>query len=147
MEAPGDSGWRDARQWARVLKGFERIVILVMMGLLMVVVAVSTGELGWLILRDLSTFRGMVLDTEEMFGVFGFFLLVLIGVELLATLKVYIREGAVHMEVVLEVALIAVAQKIIVLDTGRSSGLLLLGLAALVLALAAAYRWVRGART
>jgi uncharacterized membrane protein (DUF373 family) len=147
MEAPDDGRARGDRRWTRVLKGFERIIILVMTGLLMIVITISTVELGWLLLRDLASFRGLLIDVAEMFELFGFFLIILIGVELLSTLKVYVREGAVHMEVVLEVALIAIAQKVIVLDTTRAGPLSLLGLAALVLALAAAYWWVRSART
>jgi uncharacterized membrane protein (DUF373 family) len=82
-----------------------------------------------------------------MLELFGFFLLVLIGVELLTTLKVHVTDGVVHVEVVLEVALIAVAQKVIVLDATRVDALSLLALAALVLTLAAAFWWVRIARS
>ena len=84
---------------------------------------------------------------EEMFELFGFFLLVLIGMELLTTLRAYVYERVIHAEVVLEVALIAIAQKVIVLDTSRASWATLLGLAALVLALAAAIWAVRFVRS
>ena len=146
METTGGAKSRGEIRWARLIRDFERIVILGLTGLLMIVITVTTVELGWLLIRDLSSTGVLLLDVEELFELFGFFLLVLIGVELLTTLKAYIREGAIHMEVVLEVALIAVAQKIIVLDTSRAGGLSLLGLAAMVLALAAAFWWVRIAR-
>ena len=81
-----------------------------------------------------------------MFELFGFFLLVLIGMELLATLRSYIYERVVHVEVVLEVAVIAVAQRVNILNTTRASGPTLLGLAGLLLALAAAIWAVRTAR-
>ena len=147
METTGGAKSRGEIRWARLIRDFERIVILGLTGLLMIVITVTTVELGWLLIRDLSSTGVLLLDVEELFELFGFFLLVLIGVELLTTLKAYIREGAIHMEVVLEVALIAVAQKIIVLDTSRADGLSLLGLAAMVLALAAAFWWVRAARS
>src|SRR4051794_8538991 len=108
------------QRWARIIRGYERIIIFILMGLLMVVIGVVTLELGWMLIEDLSPARRLLLDVEEMFELFGFFLLVLIGVELLSTLKSYISEGVVHVEVVLEVALIAVAQKIIILDASRS---------------------------
>jgi uncharacterized membrane protein (DUF373 family) len=88
----------------------------------------------------------MLFDVEEMFEVFGLFLLVLIGVELLLSLKTYVSAGIVHVEVVLEVALIAVAQKIIVLDVHRAEALSLISLAAMVVALAIAYWLMRAAR-
>jgi len=116
-----------------------------LMGLLMIVVSIATLELGWMLLRDLRSTRVLLLDVEEIFELFGLFLLVLIGVELLTTLKVYLRRGAIHGEVVLEVALIAVAQKVIVLDTSRTNAMSVFGTAALILSLAAAFWWVRSA--
>ena len=131
--------------WSRVIKRFEHIVVLVLIGLLMVVVTVSTIELGWLLFEDLRSTRELLLDVEEMFDLFGFFLLVLIGLELVTSLKSYIRDGVVHVEVVLEVALIAIAQKIIIIDASRAGGLTLFGQAALIIALAIAFRLVRTA--
>jgi uncharacterized membrane protein (DUF373 family) len=133
-------------KWTRLINRYERIVIYILLALLMVVIAVSVAELAWLLLKDLSWAGGLLLDTDEMFNLFGFFLLVLIGVELLTTLKTYISESVVHVEVVLEVALIAIAQKIIILDASKVGPLYLFGLAGLVLTLAAAFWWVRVAR-
>jgi uncharacterized membrane protein (DUF373 family) len=141
MAGPDDSAGETGL--TRIIKGFERVIIVVLIGLLMIVVSIATVELGWMLLKDLSSTRVMVLDVDEIFELFGLFLLVLIGVELLTTLKVYLRRGAVHGEVVLEVALIAVAQKVIVLDTSRTSAMSVFGTAALILALAAAFWWVR----
>lgn len=132
--------------WARALKKFERGIVFTMTALLMMVVTIGTAELVWLLIKDLSSIRGLLLDADEMFELFGLFLLILIGVELLSTLKIYTQEGAIHMEVVLEVALIALAQKVIVLNTARVDALYLFGLAALILALAAAWWWARVAR-
>ncbi len=140
-------GERDPEQqedtWIRVIKRFERVVVLILIGLLMVVVTISTFELGWLLLRDLRSTRELLLDVEEIFDLFGFFLLVLIGLELLTSLKSHLRHGVVQVEVVLEVALIAIAQKIIIVDATRAGGLTLFGQAALILTLALAFRLVR----
>jgi uncharacterized membrane protein (DUF373 family) len=132
--------------WERALGRFERVIIFTLMALLMVIVAISTVELAWVLVRDLSSVGQMLFDVEEMFEVFGLFLLVLIGVELLLSLKTYVSAGIVHVEVVLEVALIAVAQKIIVLDVHRAEALSLISLAAMVVALAIAYWLMRAAR-
>ena len=132
----------DDNRWAKVIKRFEYVIVIALMILLMFIVVITTLEFGWMLWKDVTSPGAMLLDTEETFELFGFFLIILIGVELLTTLKGYVRHGAVHVEVVLEVALIAMAQKLIVLDTKRATGLTLLGLAALVIALAAAFRWV-----
>ena len=70
-----------------VVGRFEDIAVLLLMGLLMVVVAISTVELGWLLFKDLTTPGTLLVDVEEMLELFGFFLLVLVGLELLTTLK------------------------------------------------------------
>jgi uncharacterized membrane protein (DUF373 family) len=130
---------------AHIVRRFEDVAVLVLMTLLMVVVAISIVELGWLLLSDLTSIGTMLLDVEEMLGLFGFFLLVLVGLELLTTMKSYLADRVIHVEVVLEVSLIAVAQKIIILDT-KTEGTNLLGLAGLVMALALAFWIVRVAR-
>lgn len=132
---------------ASVIRKFEHVVVLILMGLLMVVTTVCTLELGWLLLLDLGTGALLPLDVEETFEIFGFFLLVLIGMELLSTLKSYLLERVIHVEIVLEVALIAVAQKVIILDMAKVDGLSLVGLAGLVGALSAAFWGVRKARS
>ncbi len=130
----------------QIVKDFEHVVVLVLMCFLMLIVAITTLELGWLLVRDLTSLQTLLLDVEEMFELFGFFLLVLIGMELIVTLKAFLYERVIHVEVVLEVSLIAIAQKIIVLNTSSSGATSLLSLAALVLALAVAFWVVRAAR-
>ena len=131
---------------ARVVVRYEELVIIVLMSFLMVVVAISTLELGWLLLKDAFTMGArLLIDVEEMLELFGFFLLVLVGIELLTTLKSYLFDRVIHVEVVLEVSLIAVAQKVIITDT-RAGAATLLGLAGLVISLALAFWVVKIAR-
>jgi len=131
---------------ARVVVRYEEIIVIVLMTFLMAVVAISTLELGWLLLQDTFTMgKRLIIDVEEMLELFGFFLLVLVGIELLVTLKTYLFDRVIHVEVVLEVSLIAVAQKVIITDT-RAGAPTLLGLACLVVALAVAFWVVKIAR-
>jgi uncharacterized membrane protein (DUF373 family) len=136
----------EENRWTRVIRVFERVIVVFLMVLLMIVTALATLELGWLLIKDLSTTRETLLDNEEMLQLFGAFLLVLIGVEMLTALKAYVRAGTIHVEVVLEVALTAIAQKLIVLDSSRVGGPFMVGLASVIFALAAAYWAVRSAR-
>jgi uncharacterized membrane protein (DUF373 family) len=136
----------DVGRWMRVFKRFELVVVMFLMALLMVVVALSALELGWILVKDLSSVRGLLLDTDELFELFGFFLLVVIGLELFASLKSHVVEGVIQVEIVLEVALIAIAQKLIILDTSRATAQSLIAQAGLVLALAAGFWLVRIAR-
>ena len=56
------------------------------------------------------------------------FLLVLIGVELLETVKMYLAKKTVHVEVVFTVAMIAIARKVIILDVKELFSLTLIGI-------------------
>lgn len=123
----------------RFTRFVEHVVVYALIGLMSLVIVVATGELGWLIYRDLSTPPILTLEIEQLLDLFGFFLLILIGVELLETIKAYLVEHVVHVEIVIEVALIAIARKVIVLDLSKHSGVTVLAIAALVLALACAY--------
>jgi len=122
-----------------ILKRFERLIIgalIVMMG---VVVLLSTVELGWLIIKDILTPPVVLLEIDELLDLFGFFLLVLIGLELLETIRSYLVEHVVHAEVVVEVTLIAIARKVIILDVKELPSLTLVGIAAIIATLAGAY--------
>lgn len=121
-----------------IMKKFERFVVLTLIAMMMVVVALATVELGWIIIKDIISPPIFFMEIEELLEIFGFFMLVLIGVELLETIKAYLVEGVIHVEIVLEVALIAVARKVIILDLEKYGSLTLVGIAALVLALAVA---------
>jgi uncharacterized membrane protein (DUF373 family) len=135
---PTTSYGANAAALNRVVHGFERGIVIGLLSMMMLVVALSTLELGWLILVDVSTPPIVLLEIEELLEIFGFFLLVLIGVELLETIKAYLRDNVIHVEIVAEVALIALARKVIVLDFASYDGVTVLAMAALIIALAAA---------
>jgi len=122
-----------------LLKKFAEKPIAISLAVMMVLVVVlATLELGWIILKDIITPPVFILEIEELLDIFGLFLLVLIGVELLETIKAYIKDNVVHYEVVMTVAMIAIARKVIILDVKELQGLTLVGIAAIIVALAAA---------
>jgi uncharacterized membrane protein (DUF373 family) len=103
------------------------------------VVLLATFELGWLIVKDALTPPLFLLEIDELLELFGQFLLVLIGLELIHSVKIYIEQREYHLEAVLAVALIAVARKIITLDAKALPEGTLLGIAAVVVALVLGY--------
>lgn len=67
-------------------------------------------------------------------------MLVIIGIELFESIiKTYLKEGVDHVKVVLAVAMIAIARKVIILDVKEISSLTMLGIAAIILALSIGY--------
>jgi uncharacterized membrane protein (DUF373 family) len=129
-----------------LLRRVERLVVVALIAMMVVVVLVSTVELGILIARDLATPPFAMLEVDELLDIFGFFLLILIGVELLGTLSAYLSDRVVHVEIVLEVALIAIARKVIILDVKDYPSVTLLAIAAIIVALAIAYFLQKGVR-
>jgi len=104
-----------------------------------IVLSLSLLELGWLILKDIFSPPLFLLDISELLDLFGVFLLVVIAIELLETLKTYLAEKTLHVEVVVEVALIAIARKLIVLDLKDYEPLQSVGIALIIAGLALAY--------
>ena len=121
-----------------LLKKFERVIVSALIVMMMLVVLVATAELGWIIIKDLMRPPMFLLEIRDLLEIFGFFMLVLIGIDLLETIKAYLVENVVHVEIVLEVALIAIARKVIILDIEKYDGLTIVGTAGLILAVAAA---------
>jgi uncharacterized membrane protein (DUF373 family) len=76
---------------------------------------------------------------DNLMDLFGVFLLVLIGIELLDTIKVYLRENVVHVEVVVLVAIIALARKVVILKIEELSGEVIIGIGVLITTLAVTY--------
>ena len=130
----------------RYLKWFERTVVFALIVMMSLVILLSTVELGWIIILDMITPPIILPQISELLEIFGFFLLILIGIELLETLRAYLVEQVVHVEVVLEVALIAIARKVIILEPKEMPGLTVLAIAALILALATGFLLVRRSR-
>jgi uncharacterized membrane protein (DUF373 family) len=121
------------------LKKFEHAVVISLIAMMILVVLISTIELAYIIVKDIISPPMFLLEIDELLDIFGFFLLILIGVELLETIKAYLVEKVVHSEVVLEVALIAITRKVIILDVKDYSGLSIIGIAALIVAISVAY--------
>ena len=121
------------------LKKFEQVIVIALIAMMAIVVLFATIELAWIIYKDLSVEPYFMIEIDSLLKIFGFFLLILIGVELLETIKAYLAEHVVHVEIVLEVALIAIAREVIILDLKDYSGVTVLAMAALIISLALAY--------
>jgi uncharacterized membrane protein (DUF373 family) len=114
--------------------------------MLLLVVVLSTAYLGRLIAEEVWKPPRFFIPVDGLLEIFGYFLLVLIGVELLETLRAYIKKDVIHVRVVLEVALIAVARKAIIEEPNATPALTLFGVAALILALGVAFYFERQAQ-
>ncbi len=126
---------------------FEQIIIAVLIFMMALVVLLATIDLGWTIIKDLATPPVVMLDLNQILDIFGLFLLVLIGIELVETIKVFFTERAIRVEVVLMVGIIAIARKVIVLDVKEIPSLTLIGIGFVVIALTAGYYLIKRSHT
>ena len=126
-----------------LLTKIQKYVVMALAGMLAIVVVLSTLHLGVLIAQEIWKPPRFLIPVQGLLEIFGYFLLVLIGVELLETLKAYLKKDVIHVRVVLEVALIAIARKVITEEPKTESSLTVFGIAALILALGVAYYFER----
>ncbi len=123
----------------------EKGIIYTLIGMMAIILVLATVELGYYLFRNIFSSEYLLIDLDDLLDLFGVFLLVLIGIELLDTIKVYLRSNVVHVEVVVLVAIIALARKVVVLEIEEMNPMDLLGTAALILALAVAYYLIKRA--
>ena len=122
-----------------VEKGIIYTLIVMMAGILVL----ATIELGYYLINSILHSEFLLIDLDALMDLFGVFLLVLIGIELLDTIKVYLQSHVVHVEVVVLVAIIALARKVVIIKLETLTGEMILGIASLILALSVAYYLIK----
>jgi uncharacterized membrane protein (DUF373 family) len=138
---------------------FETVIIVTMQLVLMLMIAIAVFELLKLIYLGVrSGIFGFgrptipevitVADLQRILQrAFGGVLLVLLGLELLDTLRSYFNEHRIRLEIILVVAVIAVGRHIILLDFEHLDGRTLAGIGVLVIALTGGYYLVKRTST
>ena len=132
---------------------FERGVAIALVTTLMVVLTWACFHFIRAILSEMwsvSTGAAPHVDLHALFSrmdllreVFGGFLLLLIGLELMKTVVMYLDEQVLHWDVVIPVALIAVARHTLEIDLTDTTPGAMLGTGAVIVALAVAYFLLR----
>ena len=122
------------------LNKYEKVMIQALMVMMAIVLGLATVDLAWLIIKDILQPPFLLLSVDQLLEIFGLFMLVVIGIELLETImKTYLSQGQTHYEVVLSVAIIAIARKVIILDLKEVDSLTLIGIASIIIALTVGY--------
>jgi uncharacterized membrane protein (DUF373 family) len=125
----------------------ERIVVGALIALVMATILFGTVVVAWSLAEDVLQTRELVAEPRVLFDVFGLIVAVLVGVELLKILRHLLLSHEVNTLLVAQTALIALCNKVITLNLSEASWSTLLGVAGLILALAAALYALRGQRS
>ncbi|MGD9778997.1 phosphate-starvation-inducible PsiE family protein [Methanomethylovorans sp.] len=123
----------------KYVSGFQKLIIKAIILMMIVVILSSTLEIGWIILSDLIEPPVLFLNVEKVLDIFGLFFLVLIGIELLETIKMIINESTLNVDVIILVGITAIVRKVMIIDLKTTPPLFLVGMGVLVIALAGAY--------
>ncbi|HSD95238.1 MAG TPA: phosphate-starvation-inducible PsiE family protein [Syntrophales bacterium] len=127
----------------KYLSKLEFVVIRALVVMMALVVLFASLDLAWIIIQDLIVPPYLLFDVSRLLEIFGMFLLVLIGIELLESIRAYLDHRVIHVEVVMTVALIAIARKVIILDVKDLDGLKLIGIGVIIVALAVGYVYIK----
>ena len=121
---------------------FERAIVLTLLSLLMVVVIFAT--IGFLItigytMIERAQSTEVHLTMPILHAVFAGFLMILIGLELMKTIVMYLDEHVIHVEVVMSVAMIAIARHAIDVDYKTAPPMAMVGIGIVIISLAVGY--------
>lgn len=117
---------------------FERLTVGALILLLMATIFFGTLLTAWSLVEDLRGIHELVAEPKALFDVFGLFVAVLVGVELLKILRHLLQVHEVDTTLVVQTALIALCNKVITANLAELDWTKLLGVAALIAALATA---------
>jgi len=126
---------------------FDLWILRILRGIMGLGVSVAVAILVLLVLRELGRSWSQI-DTiaelqEAVQALFAGVLLVVLGLELMDTLRNYFIEHRLRVEFLISVALIAVARHVIQLDYEHASPWLVIAIAVLIFSLAASYVGIR----
>jgi len=138
-------------RWHKPLEKFEAMVVAALSLLMVVLVAVMLAVVAYIFLTRVGRITTSVGDFGDLqkasLHSFAGILLVLLGLELLETVKIYFRDHSVRVEVILLLGLIAMGRHVLEMDLYTINPLTLFGFSSLVLALAISYFFVKRAQT
>lgn len=127
----------------RIFYRVEKYASIALMGLMTVVIFSAVLELAYVIATDFLQAPGMFLGVEDLFDIFGLFLMVLIGLELMTSMRMYLENHTIHAELMLLIAITAITRKVVILDAKAIDPMILFGLGFVILALTAGFFMMR----
>jgi uncharacterized membrane protein (DUF373 family) len=126
-----------------IVEQIEKLIIRALI-ILLLALLLGTLELGRIMIVEIIEPPFLKLEISKLFENFSLALIILIGLELIKVLKMFLVEEKVKPGSVIGIAVIAVCNKIITLDTKHTSGDIMLGIAAILVGLSVGYfvfRW------
>jgi uncharacterized membrane protein (DUF373 family) len=119
--------------------GSIRYAIRVLALLMVLVIWWGVADVVYVLYSRISVHPYFLLEISDILATFGAFMAVLIAIEVFVNIVSYLSENAIHIDIVLATAYMAVLRKIIILDYKEVSPDYVYATAALAVALAIGY--------
>jgi uncharacterized membrane protein (DUF373 family) len=137
----------DLSTQGRIIRKIEIATVRALQLLVVMLVVLATAILFYMFFKGVPTQTQRINSVDDLLATmqesFAGILTVVLGLELLETLKAYFAERRLRLEVILIVAIIAVGRHVLEIDFAHTAGLDLLGLSALIASLTLGYFLVR----
>lgn len=126
-----------------VIKTIEKVIIATLVIILAIILLLSTADVVFSIGNEVVKSPSFLIEADNLMSIFSSILIVIIGLELLETIKAYLKEDVVHVELVVLVAIIALGRKVIIWDFNKYSINEMIALSLMLVSLAAVYFMIR----
>jgi uncharacterized membrane protein (DUF373 family) len=130
-----------------LVKYIERFLIWGILLVMSILLILAFVDVAWEIKQKIIASPMFIIDASGLMDLFSLFLVLLIGLELLETVKAYLKDDIVHVEFIILVAIIAIARKVIVWDFSKYETQELISLAIMISALGVTYFLIKRANT
>lgn len=129
----------------KFIKSTEKLLIWGILIVMLSIILLAFIDIIYEIIQEIIKKPMFIIDANGLMNLFSLFLVLLIGLELLETIKAYLKDDIVHVEFIILVAIIAIARKAIVWDFKKYSTEELIGLALMIVALGITYFLIKKA--
>ncbi|MBN1493236.1 MAG: phosphate-starvation-inducible PsiE family protein [Candidatus Omnitrophica bacterium] len=118
---------------------FKYAIVAIVLFILLVAIFFGTVELALVVIMQLVDQPLLFFGAEDLVDVFGFVFVIMIGLEILTSIKGYVIGKYQHLRIVYYIAMLAIARQVVLIRLSEVSPLALIGIASIIVALSGGY--------
>lgn len=130
----------------KYVRMLQRVIIFLLLFVMSLILLLATFNIIYFIIKNIVQEPLAQLTASNLMELFSIFLVILIGIELLETVKAFLMKEVIQVEIVVLVAIIAVARKVIIWEFSESSPIEVFGISTILLTLGLTYFLIRKTR-
>ncbi|MCE8016159.1 phosphate-starvation-inducible PsiE family protein [Halomonas sp. MCCC 1A17488] len=123
-----------------------RLAVKVLSVLMVMVIIWGVIDVVYMLYTRLMSPPFLLFEVSDIFAIFSAFMVVLIAIEIFINIRLYLGTNMLPIQLVIATALMAIARKVIIMDTETVTAMEILAIAAVVLALGVTH-WLVAKRT